>query len=111
MEYLFDTFNGTTVPETTTKVINGCAYVDIHYVLSENNGIYTWKIITLKKSEYTYSGLVNALIGLSYNLRETLAILNNYMDDPENPKYKKEFKELQEVRKAAKAYAKKHFNL
>lgn len=111
MNKLINTFKGTKVPETTIKNINGCLYMEVHYVISEQNGEYTWTNILLKKSEHTYPVLVDAIIGLSYSLRETLAIIGNYLSNPKNPEYKQEFEEFQKVRKAAKDYAKKYFNI
>ena len=73
--------------------------------------MFTWEYVPLRISDYNYPGLVNALIGLKYDLSETLAIMNNYMYEPTNETYKKEFIEFQEWRKTAKTYAKKYFNI
>ena len=42
---------------------------------------------------------------------EMMAVLNNYTSEPKNAEYKKEFLAMQECRKQAKEYAKKHFNM
>lgn len=100
-----------TKPEVCSEIINGCGYKYVPYIMSEDNGMYTYRYLLIKDSEYTYGKLVDIIIGFTFSLRETLAIMNNYMLDPNNPKYKAEFDELQNIRKAAKDYAKKHFNI
>ena len=48
---------------------------------------------------------------MKYNENEVIAIINNYLSEPKNTKYKKEFAELQEWRLTSKNYAKKLFGL
>ena len=107
----YETFSGASVPGVVTKKVNGSTFKFIPYVISENNGEYTWMVITVRPSRYTYEGLVDAIINMHYGMDEMLAILNNYTMDPQNPKYIKEFNEMQELRKIAKKFAKEHFNI
>ena len=103
--------SGTSVPEVVTKKINGATFKIVPYVISDNNGNYEWTEILVRPSGYTYEGLVKAIINIHYTPDEMFAIMNNYLLDPENEKYKDEFIAMQSVRKSAKEYAKNHFNI
>lgn len=96
-------------PEVTFEISNGASYVNVPYIISEENGLYKYISFTVAKSEYTYGNLVSYIISLHYKMQEVFAIMNNYLADPDNSEYKKEFEELQRVRKAAKEYVKTHF--
>lgn len=76
-----------------------------------NQKIYSWIELRVMEKNYNYNGVIDTLINLKYNLDEVLAIINNYMFDSSNEKYKKEFDELQEWRFIVKNIAKKHFNI
>lgn len=68
-----------------------------------------------KNSQYTpivlqninYQDAVTAIIRNKYSSSDVEAIVNNYLLDAENEKYKKEFDEMQEYRLEAKSIAKK----
>lgn len=107
----YEIISGTQVPEVITKKINGKTTKFVPYVISEDNGEYKWTLIQLTPANYTYAGLVDAIINLHYHIDEMMAVLNNYTAEPKNTKYKNEFLEMQNCRKAAKEYAKKHFNM
>lgn len=65
--------------------------------LAEKNG-------TLEKM---YGQKVNILIRQKYSQDVVESILNNYMANPENPKYIQEFRDLQEYRTLCKEIVKK----
>lgn len=108
---LTKTYSGTDKPENVYEVYEGRRFMYFPYIISDVDGVYTWKYILMRPADYNYSGLINAIIGIDYNLKDTLAVMNNYLAEPKNAKYKKEFEEMQKVRKAAKEYSKKHFNV
>lgn len=87
------------------------SYVEVPYILSKKDGLYTWISILLKSRDYHYRGLVDAIISLKYDVSESFAIMLNYMNEPDNTHYKKEYEELQKWRNHAKSYAKEHFNI
>lgn len=100
---------GTTRPVASTQVLNNNTLVNVPVIISEDDGIYTWVYITMNEYNYHYRGLVDIIVSLKYDLTETLAILFNYMDEPENEVYKKEYNDFQSWRKFAKEYSKNHF--
>ena len=102
-------YTGTTAPAVVSEKVRGRRKKFIPYNVTENNGVYTWEYIEMNASDYTYGDLINILIGRKYNLRETLAVLSNYMAEPKNPKYKAEFEAFQKCRKEAKEFAKSIF--
>lgn len=83
----------------------------IPYDIIEDAGTYTCKYVPVTPDDYNYGGVVDAIIGVKYALKDALAIINNYLFDPKNKEYKAEFEEMQKWRQFAKAEAKKHFNL
>lgn len=98
-------------PVVVESVRGGMPYVEVPYIISEEDGLYTWFGIIMRKHDYHYRGLVDAIIELKYDMSESFAVLLNYMDDPENNHYKTEYDEFQLWRKQAKDYAKKHFSM
>lgn len=114
---VFEQYVGYTYPTTETRKIN---YVTYKYVpfnvekIEHEDGsvLYSWKYLCLKLVDYNYKGLVKEFIFREYeDNSDIIAILLNYMADPSNDKYKKEFDDLQECRKKAKKFAKKHFEM
>ena len=110
MNFLDNAILDTNKPEVTNEIINGAMYMNVPYIISEEDGVYKYIIFSMPRSEYNYDSLVSNIIDLHYRTREMFAIMNNYLTEPDNEKYKKEFDELQTVRKNAKEYVKKHFN-
>ena len=68
-------------------------------LLIEKNGV----------QEDFYGQLVNQLIREKYSQSQVEAILNNYLNEPENEKYKQEFIALQSFRTECKEVAKIQF--
>ena len=56
--------------------------------------------------EAEYGALVSRLIRKKYSQQDIEAIINNYLANPENEKYRKEFLDLQEYRALCKEQAK-----
>lgn len=108
---LMQEYTGKQVPETMLERDLGVTYIYVPFVISETTEGYTWKYIKTLYAKYNYSNLVETLIGSKYSLSASLAIMFNYLNSPENEKYKTEFTELQEWRKKCKDFAKKHFNM
>lgn len=106
------THSGTSVPEIiTTKNKNGNVFLTVPIVISHENDVYTWLEISINKYKYTYESLVSTIIGLKYTNDEVTAIINNYLLEQTNEKYKDEFTELQLWRIQVKDWVKKHFNM
>ena len=53
-----------------------------------------------------YGRIIDHIVRSEYTDAESTAVLSNYLAEPDNEKYVKEFKELQNFRKLAKTYAK-----
>ena len=58
-------------------------------------------------TEVLYERRVRQLIRLRYDQDSVEAILNNYLSEPDNEEYAREFKELQEYRALCKEQAKR----
>ena len=69
---------------------------NIEKKLAELNGV----------TDALYKQEVSKLIRTKYNQNDVEAILNNYLEDPTDEKYIKEFKELQKFRAECKAQIK-----
>ena len=102
-------FEGAEYPDTIKHKQNNI--IELPFIINENNGIYKWIYLKIKIYNYHYRGLVNEIVSLKYDESEMFAVLLNYMDEPNNEVYKKEYNELQNWRKYAKEFAKKHFNM
>lgn len=106
--------SGTWLPELFKFNRLNTSYVIVPIILKEeiidDKKTYTWIEIQIKEEKYTYEDVIDFIITLKYSISETIAIINNYMYDPENEKYKSEFKEFQEFRTLVKNGVKKHFN-
>lgn len=86
--------------------------VKIPYEIEEvSPGVYTWREISVRRSNYNYGGIVSELIGLAYSDTKMIAIINNYLLDPTDEEAKTEFGEMQNYRKYAKSIAKELFSL
>lgn len=90
-------------------------YIILHLVIDEqivnNKKLYTWLELYVNKSNYIYENIVQLLISFKYTNSEVIAIMNNYMFDPNDEKYKQEFDDLQNWRFKVKNSVKKHFNM
>ena len=98
-------------PKMVSKRYGRSTMYYVPYDIFENNGTYSYKYVPVIPDDYNYGGLVDAIIGVKYPLKECLAVINNYLFDPENEEYKMEFSEMQEWRKFAKLESRKHFNM
>jgi hypothetical protein len=92
-------------------------YASINNNISENeDGTYSWDALELP--EHTLVNIHNADIEMKrkvliihilrayYDDNDATAILSNYLNEPENEKYKSEFEQLQKCRFLAKKLAK-----
>lgn len=86
----------------------GIDMVRIPYEIEEvSPGIFSWRELSVRYTNFNYGGLVSELVGLEYSDAQMTAIINNYLLDPEDEDAKKEFIEMQNLRKQAKVIAKK----
>lgn len=113
---LFRQYEGFEYPSTETRIVNYIPYIYVpinieETLLEDGQTLYKWEYIDLNYSDYNYKGLIRTLAGRKYDISDTIAIMLNYMSDPENEDYKKEFEDLQTYRKDIKAFAKKHFEM
>lgn len=103
-------YTGTEEPKMVSKRLNRTTLRYIPYNIVEDNGTYSYRYVLLDPNNYNYEGMVDAIIGVKYELKSTIAILSNYLLDSTNAKYKAEFDEFQNWRLFAKEEAKKYFN-
>ena len=113
---LFRQYEGFDYPSTETRTINYIPYVYVpinieEFSLEDGQKLYRWEYVELKSYDYNYKGLIKVLVWRKYDISDTIAIMLNYMSDPENEDYKKEFEDLQSWRKYVKSFAKSHFNM
>lgn len=101
---------GTERPVVVKRKFNDRIFMDVPYIISEENGVYTWTYLTLSDYDYNYRSLVNSIINTKYDISESFAILLNYLDQPEKEEYAAEYKAFQDWRKHAKQYAKEYFD-
>jgi hypothetical protein len=73
-------------------------------------GIYSWRELDMRGSNFNYGGLVGELVGINYSDSEMTAVINNYLLDPNDEEAKREFMEMQECRKKAKEIARRILN-
>ena len=73
--------------------------------------IYSWREVSVRYTNFNYSGLVSALISMQYSPSDMTAVINNYLLDVDDENAKAEFAEMQEWRKYAKATAKSILNM
>lgn len=111
---------GTEKPEIMTiKWLNENTptYAAINNNISENeDGIYSWDALELPehtlvnihnaKEEMKRKVLIIHILRAYYDDNDATAILSNYLNEPENEKYKSEFEQLQKCRFLAKKLAK-----
>lgn len=62
--------------------------------------------VTLEPGVWRYDAIVSALVNAQFPRDKMDAIVNNYLEDPENATAAEEMQEMQEWRKAAKQIAK-----
>lgn len=93
-------------PEIQYYKAMGIDMVRVPYdIIEVSPGVYTWREISVRFTNFNYGGLVNTLIGIKYSPDAMTAIINNYLLDPEDIEAKSEFNVMQEYRKEAKAIA------
>jgi hypothetical protein len=92
-------------------------YVAINNNISENeDGTYSWDALELPKhtlvnihnadTEMKRKVLIIHILRAYYDDNDVTAILANYLNEPENEKYKSEFDQLQKCRSLAKKLTK-----
>lgn len=93
-------------PEIQYYKAMGINMVRVPYdIIEVSPGVFTWREISVRFTEFNYGGLVNALISIKYPSDMMTAVINNYLLDPENVEAKTEFNVMQDYRKECKAIA------
>ena len=108
---IFQDYFGIEKPNVEKRDVYGTTIYYVPYNVSLLDNMYKWQYVPVKAKNYNYKGLINVIMGIKYDLNDTLAILFNYLDSPDNEDYKAEYDELQTWRKHAKAFSKSHFNV
>ena len=107
---IMTTYTGETYPEVITEKVRNKTLKYVPYnITKDTEGMYSWEYIPVSLEYYNYSGLVDVFIGLKYSLSQMIAIMNNYMFEPDRNKYREEFLEMQNWRNKAKELAKTFF--
>lgn len=103
-----------TEPSLMTIISNGneLVYASINLNIERIDDLYAWDALVLPDfaletihtadNEIKRSVLIAHIIKGYYNDNDMTAILSNYLSDMTNEKYKKEFDDLQRIRKVAK---------
>lgn len=91
-------------------------YASINVNIEQTDEGYTWDELMIQDfavvnvhnapTDFKHDILISHVVKAYYNDNQMTAILNNYLLDPDNEKYKAEFDKMQGVRKLAKACAK-----
>lgn len=76
-------------------------------VVSEDNAgnVWRYKSVTLEPGIWGYDAIVDALVSAEYPAAKMQAVINNYLDSPEDASIKEEYTLMQEWRKEAKRIA------
>lgn len=111
---VFRQYEGYTYPSIERRIVNYIHYVYVpinieQVTLDDGQILFKWEYIDIKSHEYNYKGLIKALIWRKYDISDTIAIMMNYMCDPNNKDYVKDFNDFQSYRKEVKEFAKNHF--
>lgn len=72
---------------------------------------YGYYQVTLPVVQFTYGGIINAIISDAYKPDVMEATINNYLLDPTDEENKKYFNEMQDWRKYAKSIAREILNI
>jgi len=88
----------------------------INYCISQNeDGFWQYYTLDLSTTMYdyikgdsnkVYECVISKIVRQRYPDNDMTAILSNYLNEPDNEKYIKEFREVQDWRKVAKSVAK-----
>ena len=93
-------------PEIQYYKTMGIDMVSAPYDIIEiSPGVYTWREIPVKYTNFNYGGLVSALVCIKYSPDAMTAIINNYLLDQDDIDAKSEFNIMQEYRKECKRIA------
>lgn len=93
-------------PDFVTFRVNVKRIYGVNVNITEENGSWSWDRIELTPGIIDYGEIVSKLIRLKYSDDSMTAIINNYLDSPEDQEHLKEFNEMQEWRKKSKETAK-----
>ena len=93
-----NTYTSVETPKVVSKRYGRSTMYYVPYNIAEDAGTYSYKYVPVSPDDYNYGGVVDALIGAKYSLKDVLAILNNYLFEPDNEGYKTEFLDLQQWR-------------
>lgn len=74
--------------------------------INEGDYTYRWQSVTLEPGVFTYPAIVNAIVTERYPADRMQAVVNNYLDTPEDDTIVAEMREMQDWRAFAKAVAK-----
>lgn len=110
--------SGYTEPNLTNVIYNdyNLEYISINLNVHRIDDMYYWDEIVLPdfaltnickaEDEIKYKVIISHIVTAYYSQHDMDAVVNNYLLDPENEKYKKEFYIMQNVRQVAKKTAK-----
>lgn len=94
------------LPNRFTKTINlGQQVATFTISEAQDDGTYKYKQYTLPNAVFDYDTIVNAIVSDEYPNDKMQALINNYLLDPSNEDTTKEFNDMQDFRKKAKAWA------
>lgn len=86
--------------------LSGIVHYDINIDVIPVDGGYQWEQVSLTKERWNYGGVVDALVTYKYPNDKMQSVINNYLLEPDNAEYVKEFNDMQAWRKEAKEIAK-----
>ena len=89
-----------------TCVLGGVRRYDINIDVVQEGEMYKWEQVNVPIEKWNYSGVVDALVQYKYPIDKMLAVINNYLLDPEDAYAIDEFNKMQAWRKEAKEIAK-----
>lgn len=79
--------------------------------INEGDYKYRWQSVTMEPGVFTYSAIVAAIVTERYPADVMQAIVNNYLDTPEDEAIKAEMREMQAWRAFAKNTAKEALSM
>lgn len=107
---IFKVYTGESYPTIVEERINRKTMRYIPYEISKDEtGMYSWRYVPVAPNKFNYGGVIETIVYLKYDYNAVMAILSNYLLDPDEEGVKEEFLEFQNWRKYAKSIAREIF--
>ena len=98
---------GNNIPNFVDKhTKRGVNYITVNFNIKEVEYGYEWDSVEIQGTRWEYGGIIDALVTYKYPNDKMQSVINNYLLEPENTEYIKDFQDMQLWRIEAKEIAK-----